>query len=250
VDPTETPHPQTPAGREPLPVHALMALFGIGLLGVMLVGALAPAVLAVRPADRPIVYLTITTGGLLAVAVAVVALLVIILRRNDLDLSVVGLGSAPLVQRAMHGIRAYARILPLVIIALVAVHWLYDALDLPPPRTDVQKIALMAARSWLLAALFLVMTVVAAPVLEEVLFRGLLFTILRRRMEFIPAAIISAVGFAMLHDPAAWLPIAILGYVLARVYEETGSLVPAITAHAVHNALFFGLILLVRDVPV
>ena len=48
----------------------------------------------------------------------------------------------------------------------------------------------------LLTAMSLVEYVIFAPLFEELAFRGLLFAILRRKLRFLPAALISAASSA------------------------------------------------------
>jgi membrane protease YdiL (CAAX protease family)/uncharacterized RDD family membrane protein YckC len=81
---------------------------------------------------------------------------------------------------------------------------------------------------------------VAAPIAEEIFFRGMLFGGLRRRLSTLPAAAISALVFGALHATtgvSAVPPLIIFGFVLALLYERTGSLVPGMIAHALNNAL-------------
>jgi membrane protease YdiL (CAAX protease family) len=81
--------------------------------------------------------------------------------------------------------------------------------------------------------------VVLAPVLEEVVFRGLLYATLRRRLVWSAAAAASAACFALAHGYGAlgsadvWLS----GVLWAWAYERTGSLWPGIAAHAAANLL-------------
>lgn len=94
------------------------------------------------------------------------------------------------------------------------------------------------------AALIGVLVVVAAPVSEEIFFRGFLFGGLRRGLPFVVAAIVSAVIFGAFHytGPSSLtvLPqLAILGLALAWIYERTGSIYPTIAVHAINNALAF-----------
>jgi uncharacterized protein len=49
------------------------------------------------------------------------------------------------------------------------------------------------------ATMVIIMAVVVAPVIEEVVFRGVLFQALRRRIGLWPGAIVSALVFAMIH---------------------------------------------------
>jgi membrane protease YdiL (CAAX protease family) len=81
---------------------------------------------------------------------------------------------------------------------------------------------------------------VAAPISEEVCFRGMLFGGFRRRLPPIPAALASALVFGALHaitGITAVPPLIAFGFVLALLYEKTGSIVPGIMLHMLNNAV-------------
>ncbi len=92
-----------------------------------------------------------------------------------------------------------------------------------------------------------VLIVVAAPISEEIFFRGFIFGGLRHRLSFPAAGLISAVIFGLFHytGPGSLgvVPqLAFLGFALSWVYEETGSIYPTMAIHAVNNALAFALL--------
>jgi membrane protease YdiL (CAAX protease family) len=81
---------------------------------------------------------------------------------------------------------------------------------------------------------------IAAPISEEVFFRGMLFGGLRRRMPRLLAAAISALVFGGLHaftGISAVPPLIAFGFILALLYEKTGSIVPGILLHALNNSV-------------
>jgi membrane protease YdiL (CAAX protease family) len=90
--------------------------------------------------------------------------------------------------------------------------------------------------------LALVVTAVAAPICEEIFFRGMLLRLLRTRLPLWAAITVSAVAFGLAHaSPAvslALLPTFMyMGIVLAAVYVRTGSLTTNILLHAFSNAI-------------
>ena len=76
-------------------------------------------------------------------------------------------------------------------------------------------------------------------VLEEVCFRGLLFSGLMLRVGLVPAVVISSLIFAIGHPPTIWtfLSAGWDGIVYSSVYYRTRSLLPLIAAHLFFNAL-------------
>jgi len=86
---------------------------------------------------------------------------------------------------------------------------------------------------WILIAL----AVVAAPLFEEFIFRGLVYRGLRRSFRTSTSVLASAVLFAIIHPPPSVLPVFVLGIATAISFERTGLLVAPIMAHATYNAV-------------
>jgi membrane protease YdiL (CAAX protease family) len=84
---------------------------------------------------------------------------------------------------------------------------------------------------------------VVAPMCEEVLFRGYIFTALRNWRGTLPAALITGVLFGAVHAGSApvldLVPLAGLGFGLCLLYRHTGSLYPCMVAHSLNNSVAF-----------
>lgn len=77
---------------------------------------------------------------------------------------------------------------------------------------------------------------VVAPVVEETFFRGFIYGWLRKRLAVPWAAIISGLFFAAVHfEPVIFAPLAVLGIVLALLYEYSRSLLPGVIVHGTFN---------------
>jgi membrane protease YdiL (CAAX protease family) len=128
--------------------------------------------------------------------------------------------------------------------ALPIVFGLYLVIQLlrgPGLQREVIRI-MRAEEGWQVVAVF---AVLVAPVVEEILFRGLLYPWIRRFAGPRVALVITAVLFGLVHQPPETIaPLAIFGIFLAYLVETTGSLLPSIVAHAVFNALTVGQLLL------
>lgn len=84
--------------------------------------------------------------------------------------------------------------------------------------------------------LYALLAIAAAPLFEEVLFRGMIFQPLRRTMPLLGAAAFSAVLFAIVHPPLSFAPVLVLGLATAFVAERSKGLLAPMLTHAVYNA--------------
>lgn len=87
--------------------------------------------------------------------------------------------------------------------------------------------------------------VVGAPVTEELVWRGLVYGAIGRRLGRGAAIGLSSVLFGAFHgaDPLAVPPILVLGLLLAMLRDRAGSALPGILSHVVFNAVGFALLL-------
>ena len=87
------------------------------------------------------------------------------------------------------------------------------------------------------------LTCVIAPMCEEFLFRGFIFTALRNWKGTLPAALITGLLFGGVHATSApaldLVPLAALGFGLCLLYRRTGSLYPCMAAHSLNNSIAF-----------
>ncbi|MGC4033383.1 MAG: type II CAAX endopeptidase family protein [Tepidisphaeraceae bacterium] len=79
---------------------------------------------------------------------------------------------------------------------------------------------------------------VLPAVSEEIAFRGMIFDGLARHLSVTEAALVSMVMFGILHLSVISLPhLLLIGLVLAALRIKSGSLLPGIIAHFLHNLL-------------
>ena len=85
-----------------------------------------------------------------------------------------------------------------------------------------------------------VLLIVIAPFAEEVFFRGFLYQAFRNSFGVWPGAILSGLVFGAIHlELFKLVQLAILGVILALLFERTQSLWPPIMLHALNNTLAF-----------
>ncbi|HEX4109584.1 MAG TPA: CPBP family intramembrane glutamic endopeptidase [Solirubrobacteraceae bacterium] len=135
----------------------------------------------------------------------------------------------------------------LLVIALLVAFFAFNAawgalLNLGSDKQLLNQLGVKRAASLKAGAAILVCVI--APMCEETLFRGYMFTALRNWRGLWPAVLITGVIFGLVHgasSPAGdLLPLALLGAGLCLLYWRTGSLYPGIAAHSINNSIAFG----------
>ena len=83
-----------------------------------------------------------------------------------------------------------------------------------------------------------VLAVLGAPIIEEMVFRGIIFNALRTRTGMIASTIVSAGLFSAMHlSVVNFIPLMMVGAVFAIAYTRTKNLWTSMTAHAVFNGI-------------
>ena len=78
------------------------------------------------------------------------------------------------------------------------------------------------------------------PIVEEVIFRGAIFNILRRWIPFVWAMLISAVAFGVFHgNLVQFIYASLCGLFLAYAYEKTKSIFASIFSHIAMNIVAY-----------
>lgn len=115
-------------------------------------------------------------------------------------------------------------------------YWILKSLGLPVERQPVLEFFLRLHDPWLKAAMVF-LAVIGAPMVEEILFRGIIYPSLKRKFGFFHALWITSAVFAMIHFHLPSTP-TLFGLAIAftLLYEWTGNLAACIFFHASFNA--------------
>lgn len=122
--------------------------------------------------------------------------------------------------------------------------WVQDSLGAKPQEavtlvSETSDVGLLVAMA-VTASIF-------APITEELIFRGYLYPVVKRFTDRWFASIFSGVLFGVIHFNVMALPmLALMGVILAVIYERSGSLWVPIGCHAAFNATSVGLMLISR----
>ncbi|MFZ5495285.1 MAG: CPBP family intramembrane glutamic endopeptidase [Verrucomicrobiota bacterium] len=125
----------------------------------------------------------------------------------------------------------------LPVLTLLSLGWtaLLRAAGLPDEPQDLIGIFAQTRSPFVITGM-LVVACVLAPLSEELMFRAGLYRYVRQKLGRTPALLVSGVCFGILHaNWAGFLPLAVLGMILALAYEATGSIRVAVVAHALFN---------------
>lgn len=230
--------PELPEGAQRWPAWPWWygpAAFGIGLVATLFVVGIIGAIVTAAGADPE------DSSGFLQGATVVQELLFVA--------AALLLASRVVRPRAWHfGLRR-SKLWPTVGWAALGyvAYWVfsiaYGALVQPDGEQEtLDDLGVEDGTPWLVAAGLLV--IVAAPVAEEVFFRGFFYRALRTKLPIAAAAVGGGILFGAVHlgsTPIEVIPVlAVLGVIFCLVYEKTGTLFSVIALHALNNTLAFG----------
>jgi membrane protease YdiL (CAAX protease family) len=118
-----------------------------------------------------------------------------------------------------------------------------------PKNLPIDKFFSTSAEAWVLT----IFGVTLAPLMEELLFRGFLYPVLKRRLGFIAAIILTALGFALLHGAQlmfSWAPVLVIfvvGLVLTIVRATRDSVASSLLIHITYNGTISVLMFVATD---
>jgi uncharacterized protein len=154
-----------------------------------------------------------------------------------------GLASDNFWENIKTGFVGYLALIPLLIASFVVLAVIAQRMAFEPPPQNVVEIYLKKSADRYLV-FFTFFVAILGPAMEEVFFRGFAYSAFRRRLGFAGGAALSASIFAFFHmNLVAFIPIFILGFFLAYLFEKTGSLVSSTAVHITHNLIMVGLTL-------
>lgn len=153
--------------------------------------------------------------------------------------------AAPIGTRLRQAVAFYLAAMPVIAAAAMISNALVAYSGLPPqPQPVLSGFIDTTAPLWFKGWL-VVTAVAAAPLVEEVFFRGVFFPALARHRGIPAAVVLVSMLFAFIHGhPPAALPLFVVGTTLATAYLYTGSLLVPIFIHAIFNSVNLAALLL------
>ncbi len=161
-------------------------------------------------------------------------------------LSAIGVTLKNFFKNVFYGIAGYLAVIPILFITMIITAVIITIFKYRPPVQPIVDILLKEQKIPLLiySSLF---AAIAGPIMEEIFFRGFMYNAIKKHIGVFWGVIITSSVFSFLHaHVVGFMPIMILGILLAYLYEKTGSLVPSITVHITHNLASLFMVFLVK----
>ena len=217
---------------------------------ILILASLMPfvrlALLSYRPEWDLDLHLWLSVSMFFLDVVLILIILVFALEKGASVWSVLGLSTRRLFTSIEVGFRGYVAVFPWLFLLLFLVLQLAHALGIEPPVEPIQALLFEETRP-VVIGITGVLACVVGPIAEELFFRGVVYSVLRQRTSRVVAMLISGTVFAAIHmTVVGFLPILVLGCLLADLYERTGSLASPLAVHILHNSFLVVLAMVFR----
>jgi uncharacterized protein len=194
---------------------------------------LALAALSAGGGSAVVTRASLETSLVFYAAIVLFTIGFLVFTNNDVP-AMFGLGGAGWLRSMPTALWGLALFLPLI----QAVQWAVYSVGGGETAPQPVVVFLLEHRGWRDLLAVSLVAIVAAPLTEELVFRGCVHGALRARFGRAAAIFASAVVFAVIHGHAASLPgLFLLAVCLSLLYEASGSLWVPVIAHAAFNAV-------------
>jgi membrane protease YdiL (CAAX protease family) len=228
--------------------YSLADIYMAVLLGVFLLGGLGGPATA-EEGGGGASFQTLLMNIVFMLSLSVALLLYLVVMRGLSPAELFGLRRLPPAQAAR---RAFVFIIPLYIlvciIAALAGSLTKDFWPDSGPQ-DVVK-SFRSAKDVPMRAIMGVTAVIVAPLVEETVFRGFIYGVLKRYTDGWFAALCSAALFAVVHmHVGSFVPLFVLALGFCAAYERTGCLLVPMFMHAFFNGASTTILWLMPSAP-
>lgn len=207
----------------------------VGGLSLMILIGLQRAKPTAMEASDDLNAVSLFMSIVLQLLVCAVLLFYIRAIRNLNPLEIFGLNRLPL-----HHIGAYALVLMIptfmVVMATSAGVTTWMEGFWPELQQQASVEAFRNSKDPIAKTMLVIAAVIVAPIVEETVFRGFIYGVIKRFTDSYFAALCSAVLFAAIHlHIGSLIPLSVLALIFCFAYERTGSLAVPMTMHALFN---------------
>ena len=238
--------------RELTPIMAIVGILVIFFLSQIIAVNIVAIVGAIRGMNETeiIKWIDESTparfGMYLMIGIVGLIFVNLMLKKYRISWSDIGL-KHPVWKDGLYALAGYGWYLPLYIVSALFISKIFPVVDLSQKQQLGFDLNVSGA-----GLIFTGLSLVLIPaVYEEILFRGVLFTGLRKKLSLIVSMIVVSGMFAIAHlewsaqTPLLWAAAVdtfILSIILVYMREKTGSLWPCIGLHAIKNSVAFAIL--------
>ena len=224
-------------------LESVMHLFMLLLLGFGLGGVLLQVFIASRKGATIPAELSLIIGAVSLYGTAIPALIWFVRKHGTTFINAFGLTRGRVGSAVAWGVLTTLGALPIVYVLQWLSVLVLKQFGIAP---DVQSnVRMLVQGSPQVRSLIALIAVGLAPAVEEIVFRGILFSSIRD-LKFPRAAYwVTSILFGLSHfNRAAFIPLTVFGAMLAWVYERSGNLLAPWVAHVCFNLAPFIMIAL------
>ena len=220
----------------------LIAFMAANLLGVLVVQGYSSA-LSKEEVKQPVNVLVMLAGTLMYQGVTLVLIGVFLRIHGMTWAEAFGFKTPRLARTLALAVLATAIVLPIVMalgwVSKIVLEGMGGHVELQESVKSLQTTETFAQQIY-----FGIVTIIVAPFMEEVLFRGVLYPSIKQAGFPKFALWCTSILFALFHANAmAFVPLLFMAVILIFLYETTGNLLAPILTHALFNAANFALLL-------
>jgi hypothetical protein len=166
---------------------------------------------------------------------AIAVIFFFVTKKYGQGVNALGLSSRKIPQSVFIGITGYITAIPVIFIIMLLTFLVVKLIGYEPPVQPVVEVFMKEERTSVLGVSVL-FAAICGPIAEEIFFRGFMYSAVKKKTGIPGAILITSALFSGLHTHiVGFMPIMALGVLLAYLYEKTGSIIPSITVHVIHN---------------
>jgi membrane protease YdiL (CAAX protease family) len=160
-------------------------------------------------------------------------------RRNQQSISASFLTEQQSSRRSLlHGVLFYVAIIPPVVISALLSNFILQTFNIPVESQDILKGFADANTPIWLRGYLVIIAIAGAPIMEEMVFRGIALPIAAKHASPVLAVIAVSMLFAIVHGHLpALIPLFVVAVGFSSAYIYSGSILVPMTMHALFNSV-------------
>lgn len=171
-------------------------------------------------------------------------------KKHGQEINAIGLTAQGAGRNLFYAVMGYTALVPVLLVTMIATYYVTRFFKYQPPVQPIVQV-FMEEKQTSILWMSTMFAAVFGPVAEEIFFRGFMYPAMRKNIGRVWGMLITSAVFSFLHAHlVGFVPILFLGLLLVYLYEKTGSLVPCMAVHIIHNVSMVVLVFAVRSMGI